>query len=445
MTTSSTAAVDRFATHFDALSKAAPAPGWAASLRDRGMAAFRAQGFPTTRHEDWKYTNLRPIQKRQFASAAGHRVEAGDSVRVPRIDGLAAHRIVFVDGCYEAPLSDDAALPEGITIQPLSEALARESDGLSQALSLTGRLDEHSFAALNTALLEDGLWIQVAAGAHIDLPLHVVFTTRTSDTALATHPRIVVTADDNSELTLIEQFTGDADAAGLTNALTQASLGQGARLEHYTLQEQATTSFHIAGIHVDQARDSRYESHLINLGGALVRNDLHVRLAEPGAETLLNGFYLVSGRQHVDNHTRVDHLAPHTTSEETYRGVLSGRSRAVFNGKAIVHPGAVKIEAAQSNRNLLLSSSAEVDTKPELEIYADDVRASHGATVGQLDENAMFYLLSRGIDRQTARSLLTFAFADEVIARLRIESLRRHVERQAASRLPDSDQIMEFV
>ncbi len=436
--------VDRFAGHHDALQRATSAPEWARGLRDRGLAAFRAQGVPTTRHEDWKYTSLRPLHKRELAGSAARR-PADEPVTLPVIDGLTAHRLVFVDGRYEAGLSDIGALPAGIDVQPLAAGLALESSELADALNRAPDLDAHSFAALNTALLEDGVWLRVARGANVETPLHLVFVSRGGDTALATHPRIVLDVGDSASLTLVEHYAGDDDASGLTNALTQVKLAPAARLKHYVLQEQGTAAMHIAGTHVDQARDSHYENHLVNLGGSLVRNDLHVRLAEPGAQTLLNGFYLTSGRQHVDNHTRVDHLAPHTTSEETYRGVLSGRSRAVFNGKAVVHEGAEKIEAMQSNRNLLLSKGAEVDTKPELEIYADDVKCSHGATVGQLDENAFFYLLSRGLDPHTARSLLTFAFADEVIARLGNDPLRRHVERRAATRLPDNDSLLELV
>ncbi len=435
--------VDRFAGHHDALNRAAPAPDWARTLRSEGLAAFRAQGLPTTRHEDWKYTNLRALHKRELVGTA-ERAPTGSDVRLPVVDGLDALRLVFVDGRFEAALSGLDALPDGIEVQPLAAGLAQPPAGLAEALRRAPDLDRHSFAALNTALLEDGMWLRLGRGVCVETPLHLVFVSR-AGAALATHPRIVLDLAEGASLTLIEHYTGDDAAAGLTNALTQVSLGPAARLKHYALQEQGAATVHVAGIHATQARDSHYENHLINLGGSLVRNDLHVRLGDHGAGTLLNGFYLTSGRQHVDNHTRVDHLAPHTTSEETYRGVLSGRSRAVFNGKAVVHEGAEKIEALQSNRNLLLSKGAEVDTKPELEIYADDVKCSHGATVGQLDENALFYLLSRGLDPHTARSVLTFAFADEVIARLGHDALRRHVERQAAARLPDNDSIMELV
>jgi Fe-S cluster assembly protein SufD len=260
----------------------------------------------------------------------------------------------------------------------------------------------------------------------------------------AVAPRIVIELGENAELDLVEHYTG-GQGGHFANAITDVRLAPGARLVHYRLEESAEDAFHIGGVHVSQARDSHYTSHVVNTGGALARLDIAVDLREPGAEAVLNGLYLAAGRQHLDSHTRVDHRAPATLSREEYRGILTGTSRAVFNGKAIVHPDAQRIEAHQANHNLLLSEGAEVDTKPELEIYADDVKCSHGATVGQLDSNALFYLLSRGLDPEAARELLTFAFADAVLADMAHPAVRRHAERRLVGRLPDSDRLREFL
>jgi Fe-S cluster assembly protein SufD len=245
---------------------------------------------------------------------------------------------------------------------------------------------------------------------------------------------------------VIESYIGLEDAAeNLTNAVTEIILHAGAALEHYRVQQESVQGYHVSSVHVQQEASSRYESHVIALGGALSRTDIETRLAAAGAETVLNGLYMAGGRQHVDHHTRIDHLAPHTRSAEYYRGVLAGRARAVFNGKVVVHPDAQKTDAHQTNANLLLSADAEVDTKPELEIYADDVKCSHGATVGQLDEDALFYLRARAIDLETARSLLTYAFAEDIISRMRFKPIRERLSRLVLGRLPEQELIREFV
>ena len=249
----------------------------------------------------------------------------------------------------------------------------------------------------------------------------------------------------NTEATLIENYIGLDDANYFTNTVTEVSLADGANLQHYKVQQESLNSTHIGNLNVMQQKDSRLISHSISLGGSLVRNDIHSQLAAEGASVVLNGLYMTKGKQHIDNHTRVDHLKPNTHSEENYRGVMNDNSRAVFNGKVIVHPQAQKIEAHQHNANLLLSDNAEIDTKPELEIYADDVKCSHGATVGQLDQDMLFYLRTRAIDEETAKSLLTFAFVEEVISKITLAPLRERLEHLVVGQLPDANLIREFI
>ena len=258
------------------------------------------------------------------------------------------------------------------------------------------------------------------------------------------HPRNLVVMAEQSEATLIESYVGLDDADYFTNAVTEISLADNAILKHYKVQQESLNAYHIGSLNAWQGKNSQLESHSVSLGGALVRNDIHSQLDAEGANIVMNGLYMTSGRQHVDNHTRVDHLKPHTYSTENYRGVLNDRSRAVFNGKVVVHKQAQKIDAHQNNANLLLSDDAEIDTKPELEIYADDVKCSHGATVGQLDENMLFYLRSRAIDEETARSLLTYAFADEVISKIEFMPIRNRLEYLVVGQLPDAALIREF-
>jgi Fe-S cluster assembly protein SufD len=290
--------------------------------------------------------------------------------------------------------------------------------------------------------MSDGLYLQLADGAALDRPLHLLFITAGSGMA---HVRNLVRLGQGSEATIIEHYVGTDDSQALTTAVTEVQAAAGARLMRGKLQQESAAGYHIGGFYLDQARDSHALLHAVDLGGRLVRNDTHSRLAGAGAEVQLHGVYAPAGRQHMDNHTRIDHLQPQGTSRETYKGVLDGHGRGVFNGKIVVHPGAQKTDSAQTSAALLLSRNAEVDAKPELEIYADDVKCAHGATVGQLDEAAIFYLQSRGVDAATARSILTYSFTDEVIRRLGIEALRRHIESHFLARLPNGDSLRDLL
>jgi Fe-S cluster assembly protein SufD len=408
----------------------------ATALRQTGHDAFQSAGLPAGRLEDWKYTSLRAISRRAFRRAGPVSAPTPEELDAAAVAGLDGPRAVFLNGRLEPGLSDlDAG--EGLQIQPLSEAIAEKGH---PALTIAGALADataHPLAALNQAFLGDGVYLGLSRNAAPGRPLYLMFLSSESGDPVVAHPRVIVDAQPGSELVLVEHYAGFGAARNLTNAVTEMRLGASSSIHHYRLQEEADTAFHIGGLHARVDRDARLTSHNLHVGAALARLDLGVNLEKPGAEVVLNGLYFVGGKRHVDNHTRVHHLAPETRSEEVYRGVVDGKAHAVFNGKVVVHPDAQRVDAHQSNKNLLLSRDAEVDTKPELEIYADDVKCSHGATVGQLDRDAMFYLLSRGIPEKVARDMLTFAFAEAVASRMPLAAIRQRIEARIAGALPD--------
>jgi Fe-S cluster assembly protein SufD len=412
---------------------AAGGPDWLQQRRSECLAAFGAAGFPTRRDEDWKYTDLKLVTRRSFGPAVAA-VPA-----TPEIEGLECPTLVFVNG----RLAATQALPEGVGIVSLAEAVVAGHPACRELLGTVADPARHRFAALSTALFQDGVLVDLAAGLELEQPLRMVFLAGGAETPVLDCPRVLVRAGANSRATLIEHY-GPAAGESLSLAVTEVALEAGARIEHYRLQEGGAGAFHLGVLAARVGRDATLVSHNLAVGGRIARLDLDAALVEPGAHIEMNGLYVVKDRQHIDNHTRVDHAVPRTSSDELYRGVLTGKSHAVFNGKAIVRPGAAGTDAQQSNANLLLSAEAEVDTKPELEIYADEVKCSHGATTGQLDTNALFYLRSRGVDEDTARSLLTFAFADMVLARMPLAPLRRHAEQLVVGRLPDAERIREF-
>ena len=416
-----------------AAAAAAQGPAWLQDRRRAGLAAFAAAGFPTRRDEDWKYTDLKLVARRAF----GTPVAALPAL--PAIEGLDGPTLVFFNGRLAA--SHD--LPAGVTVLSLAAALAADHPACREWLGAVADPSRHRFAALSTALFSDGALLDLAPGAELAQPLRLVFLAGGGEAPALDCPRVLVRAGANSRATLIEHY-GPADGESLSLAVTEVVAGPGSRLEHYRLQESSLQAFHLGVLAARLERDATLVSHNLSFGGRIARLDLDAALVEPGAHVEMNGLYVPRDKQHADSHTRVDHAVPRTSSDQLYRGVLSGKSRAVFNGKAIVHAGAAGTDAQQSNANLLLSPEAEVDTKPELEIYADDVKCSHGATTGQLDANALFYLRSRGVDAETARSLLTFAFADAVLARMPLAAVRRHAEQLVVGQLPDADRIREF-
>lgn len=430
---------------YDVISPRLPAGNaqWLAPVRKAALTRIAEHGFPDRKTERWKYTDISPLLSGSYTPAPLASAPETFFQGVQRFE-LDCHRVVFVNGVYRRNLSDHKDVP-GLRVRTLQDVLTEDPDALKSAFTARDENTE-AFSALNTAYLHDGVFVEIERNAVIDKPLHLIFLSVAHEPdAVASHPRIIVSGGVNSEACLLESHLGLDGAKNFTNLVSDVFLAPGAKLRHLRLIEAGDEEFHIANITARVDRDARYGNHQVCLGGRLVRNDVRVELFAEGADTELNGFVLANGKDHVDNHLDVRHIAPRTTSKQFYRSVLDGRSRNVFNGKVYVAPDAQKIDAQQASNNLLLSKLAEIDTKPELEIYADDVKCSHGATVGQLDDTMLFYLRSRGIDPETARSLLIFAFADDVIRRVGIPEIRAHVEDAVLGRLPDADRIKEFV
>ena len=416
------------------------APAWLRALRRNAFTHFSDHGFPSARSEAWKYTPTRPLEKRAFtfhaARPTGLRAEDIQTVLMQATP--AAHTLVFEDGKYSQGLSEAGTNVTGLHINTLDNAMRHNADQLEPYLTSESSWRNDPFTALNTAFLQDGVVIRLDAGVQLNAPLQLVFVSTRHTQPIACHPRILLQLGQGARATLLETWLGLDGAANFSNSYMQISLGENAQLEHLRLQREAVEEFHVSRLSINQQHTSRYVSHTLNLGGLWVRNDLHGRLNAPEAETMFNGLYLADGRQHIDNHTRIDHLAPNTLSDELYRGIIDGHGHAVFNGKVVVAKHAIKTDAAQANDNLLLSRQGEIDTKPELEIYADDVKCSHGATIGQLDEQSLFYLRSRGLGLEQARDLLVGAFALAVLDRITSPALRIFARQQLTTALPQS-------
>jgi Fe-S cluster assembly protein SufD len=354
---------------------------WIQNLREKGFESFAELGFPTTHDEEWRFTNVAPIAR-------------------------AVYRL--------APAKPVLSLPAGVRQVPLSEAgshLARYAK------------DQNAFTFLNTAFLDQVAVLEVPRNAVIEQPIEI---THEGTDGAASHPRTFILVGANAQCSIIETFKGKG--AYFTNAVTEIVVGESAIVDHYKVQQESLSAYHVGTVQAALGRSAVFSSHSISLGGALVRNDANCVLSE-GAEGTLNGLYIVNGTQHVDNHTAIDHAQPHAVSHELYKGILDGKSHAVFNGKIFVRKDAQKTDSKQTNKNLVLSDDAVIDTKPELQILADDVRCTHGATIGQLDAESLFYLRSRGIGKEDARNLLIFAFAQDLVDRIKVQSLRDSLEK----------------
>lgn len=413
--------------------------------RQSALNIFKDNGFPSSRQETWKYTDVRPIAKKSFATAIDSVVNiSAEEIDAVRFQKLECIELVFINGVFSKEYSRLADVPEKVIIENMIDTLSRDADLLVQHIAKYADDNVSPFTALNTAFIQHGTCIKIPNNVVLEKPINILYLSRDTKEPFASHPRNLIVMGEQAEATVIESFIGLDEADYFTNSVTEVVLSENAILKHYKIQQESLNACHIGNLKIYQKQNSQVESHSVSLGGSLVRNDIHSELAAEGASIVMNGLYMTTDKQHVDNHTRVDHLKPNTNSVENYRGVMNGNSRAVFNGKVVVHPDAQKIEANQNNANLLLSDDAEIDTKPELEIYADDVKCSHGATVGQLDKDMLFYLRSRAIDEDTARSLLTYAFADEVICKINLPEIRQRLEYLVVGQLPDAELIREF-
>lgn len=411
-----------FKPYVEGYARLSAAPAWLRPIQEAALERATNRGFPAARDEAWKYSSVAGLEKRgftPFTTATKLDAAALDALHIP---GLESSRAVFVDGRYQPGLS---RLPAGVRVLPLASGDA----DLRDALAVAPEWLDDTFVNLNTALFRDGLLVEIAAGQILDEPLELLHVSTAEAGAAAHNLRFVIRLGAGASATLIERYVGLEGAKSFNNAVTQVELAETAKLTHVRMQAESAQTFHVGRVLVRQAAGSEYRSHNLNIGGLWTRLDLHTRLEAEGALAELHGLYAVAGRQHVDNHTRIDHLAKGTMSREHYLGILDGQGRGVFNGKVVVAPHAIKTDAQQANHNLILSRGAEIDTKPELEIYADDVKCSHGATIGQLDEQQLFYLRSRGLDAETARSLLITAFAEQLLKGLPYPALAAYVRR----------------
>lgn len=406
------------------------------SLRKDAIARFSKIGFPTTKDEEWKYTDVTPIARRSFKPIIGRTPSGLTSADVEQVlHGYPEwNRLVFVNGHFAPELSSFAQLAKGVKMGSLAKAIKNDMQLIESHLGRYATYDQNAFATLSTAFLQDGAFVYVPKGLVIDQPLHLLFIATGSDEFVA-NPRNLVIVEESSQVAVLESYVSLSESVYFTNAVTEISVGQNAVVEYDKFQKESVAGYHIASTYVHQERSSNYTSNLVTMGARLSRNNVFAVLDGEGIECTLNGLYLGTDDQHIDNHTTIDHAKPHCNSYELYKGILDGKSKGVFNGKIVVRKDAQKTDAKQTNKNLVLSDAASVATKPQLEIFANDVKCTHGATIGQLDTEAIFYLRSRGLAADDARDLLIHAFASDVIERIKSEGVRQNLEQLIYRRL----------
>lgn len=420
-----------------AASETARTPSWLLNLRQNALEAFLKLGFPKPGDEEWRYFPVSPIARRVYdapeaASGPAPLKAREDARRAAEALGPLAlsrrgmHQLVFLNGRFDAEASRVEGLPAGVRVESVARLLQREPARLEPRLGLLRGHREHPFVALNTAFLADGAFLLVPDRVVVTEPIHVLHVADGNGGGVAAHPRVLVALGENAQATLLETYVSLGDA--FVNPVTEVFLGRQGLLDHYKLQEEGPEAFHVGNVLVHSAPGSQYFSHVFSFGGRLVRNEATVHLHGDGAGTTLDGLFLARNEQQVDNHTLIDHARPHCGSQEYYKGILDGQGRGAFDGRIVVRPAAARTDAHQKNRNLLLSREAHVDSKPQLEIYNNDVKCTHGSATGRLDPDALFYLRSRGLSETEARSLLTFAFGSEITERVKVGPLREHVE-----------------
>jgi Fe-S cluster assembly protein SufD len=427
-------AAESYVGAFEQLATGDSAPDSVQAQRREAFDRFASLGFPTTRNEDWHFTSVSPIADEDFvllSSRSGDvRREELDAFRFGTADW---HTMVFVNGRFEPGLSDLRALPAGVIIQDLRSAW-KDAPEVAARIGTIVDSETQSFTALNAAFMQDGAVVRIAKDASIDRPIHLLYVSDANAAKGMMHPRNLVLVGRNASATVIESYVSTTDAMYLTNAVTEVAIDDGATLRHYKIQREGRRAFHLGTIEARQARDSHFVSFSFAAGAALSRTNVYTTLGGEGCGTTLNGLYLLDGEQHCDHQTQVIHAQPNCFSRELYKGILDGRSHGVFNGKVYVHPIAQKTDGKQTNNTLLLSGTAHIDTKPQLEIFADDVKCTHGATVGQIDRTALFYLESRGINAAQARRLLTYAFAADVLETIEVEAVKDGLESMTLER-----------
>ncbi|MGQ0715581.1 MAG: Fe-S cluster assembly protein SufD [Gemmatimonadaceae bacterium] len=404
-------------------------PMWLPNVRRAAIGRFAALGFPTPRNEDWHFTSVAPIAEAEFHPLEAASAEVRSADLAPFLFGRVDWpTLVFVNGRHSPGLSTVGGLPPGVRVMNLASAWREAQELVERHLSRIATFDAHSFTALNTAFMYDGAVIHVPRGVQADAPIHLLHVVDPIAARSVMHPRHLIVVDQHASARVIESYVSLGDARYFTNAVTEVALGDGAHLAHYKIQRESQRAYHVGTIEVHQSRDSKYASFSFATGAALSRTNIYTVLDGEGAEVWMNGLYMVDGEQHVDHQTRIEHAQPNCASHEVYKGILDGASHGVFNGKVFVRPVAQKTDGKQENNNLLLSDKARIDTKPQLEIFADDVKCTHGATVGKLDALALFYMKSRGLSAEVARRLLVYAFAADVLERLEVADVRDALE-----------------
>jgi len=400
---------------------------WLRKLRKEGFERFSAVGFPTMRDEDWRFTNLSAIAQTAFRPVRnGHALPSAKQLEPFGMAG-AACTLVFIDGRLVPALSSFGKLPCGVTVASLADELVNNPGAVELHLGRYLDIQRDPFSALNTAFIEDGAYIHVAKSAVIEGPIHLLYVATPQEFPAVTHPRNLIVTEENSQATIVEDYVSLGGKA-FCNTVTELVAADHSIISHYMIEREDAQSFNVSTLRIQQGRAADVASHSVLMGGSLVRNNVHPVLNGEGGECLINGLFVGSDRQHLDNYMLVEHASPRCASRQFYNGILAGHAHGVFHGRIIVHKDAQKTDAKQTNRNLLLSDTAQIDTKPQLEIYADDVKCTHGATIGQIEEDALFYLRSRGIDEASARRLLLMAFANECLERMKEGPARRHVD-----------------
>jgi Fe-S cluster assembly protein SufD len=429
-----TSAGESYVAAFDELTSAVAVPAGVQSMRRAAFDRFATLGFPTTKNEDWHFTSVAPIAEQEFTLLTA---KTGDVKRadVERFAFGATdwYTMVFVNGRFAPELSALPKLPAGVAIRDLASAWQTSPESADR-IGRTASYDNAAFTALNTAFMYDGAVIEIAKDTEVRRPIHLLYVTDATAAKTMMHPRNLVLVGRNARATVVESYVSTSDAMYLVNAVTEVSVGEGATLRHYKMQREGRRAFHVGTIEAHQARDSHYVSFSFATGAELSRTNIYTTLDGEGCGATLNGLYMLDGEQICDHQTQIIHAQPNCFSRELYKGVLDDRSHGVFNGKVYVHPIAQKTDGKQTNNTLLLSDTAHIDTKPQLEIFADDVKCTHGATVGQIDQMALFYLKSRGIDRALARRLLTYAFAADVLETIEVEAVREGLEKMTLER-----------
>jgi len=414
---------------------AGAAPSWLQELRQAGIERFAAVGFPTTRQEEWRLTDTAPLARTPFTLPDAAVTRIPSELVEHLVGGTAGARLVFVDGVLQPEWSVRSGLPAGLKLGSLSDALRNEGDWVASHLGRYAGIERNPFTALNAAFVRDGAFVRVARGVSVERPIDLLFLASGAARGRMIHPRNLIVLEREAQATVVETYAPLDAAQHLTNAVTEFVMEEGARGRHVRIQRESGAAFHMATSQSYQGKDSDFSSCSLAFGAALSRHDVHAVLDGVGAQLLLNGLSVLAGRQHVDYHTTIDHARPHGESHELFNGILDDHARGVFNGRIIVRPGAQQTDSKQTNNNVLLSDTARADSQPQLEIYADDVKCTHGATIGPLDPNALFYLKTRGVGAEAARQLLTYGFAADIVSRIDVPEVRQRLDQLVRARL----------